>query len=126
MKPRKLKPAGVTLPRKLVNGKKLTEHPVLTARRYVSRAGLAALLGITPQGVLHIERHAKDNRDFLLPAEQVAVFALAADLPPYVFRPDLFMPAWIYTASKMFPRLEAPSKGGLCSGPAYRRLQEGA
>lgn len=85
------------LPRS-VNGRKLPEHPIFMARRRVPRSTLAKAMGVQPQALVVWEQRCRDNRDYLLPANRIRAIALAADVPPWALRPDVFDPSWGYPA----------------------------
>lgn len=90
------------LPRSL-GDRKLSDHPVILARKHmadngVRRVQLAKILGVSPQSALGFETRAAADRDYLLPAEHVKHYSRLSGLPPHVFRPDVFEPDWSYPA----------------------------
>lgn len=100
------------LPRSL-GDRKLTDHPVVLARKHmaangVRRVQLAKILGVSPQSALGFETRAAADRDYLLPAEHVKHYSRLGGLPPHVFRPDVFEPDWSYPAAGS----SAPTPGG--------------
>lgn len=56
----------------------------------------ARRLGLAMQTVRQWLLGCKDNRDYLLPAEQVPRISLATGRPPWLFRPDLWTRAMTF------------------------------
>lgn len=60
-----------------------------------TKAEVARALEVTPQTLFIWMERAKNERHFLLPAEQVPALSLKLGVPPYYFRPDLWPnPTW--------------------------------
>jgi hypothetical protein len=107
----------ITLPRS-VDGKRIAEHPLLVARRSIGRSAIARAMGLTPQTVFVWEHRAAADRDWLMPANRVRHFALAAGLPPAAFRPDVFEASWRYPddaldGAKLADKIVEPERGRL-------------
>jgi hypothetical protein len=86
---------AVKLPARKPDGTATRTHPLLwglqDARDLgVTDADIARAMKVAPQ-TLHIWKgRAKENRNFLLPAEQVPDLSQALGIAPYFFRPDLW------------------------------------
>ena len=96
------KPEVVKLPATMPDGTRTTKHPLLYALNVLTdlgfrKADLARALEVKPQ-TLHVWiMHAKDNRHFLLPAEQVPALSKMTGIAPHFFRPDLWPnPKWVF------------------------------
>lgn len=109
---------GVVLPRS-VDDRRIPEHPLLIARRRVTRTELARAMGVTSQAIVVWEGRCRADRDYKLPAHRVKAVAVAADLPPWALRPDVFDRGWNYgddilaDLSDFIGKLVDPVRGGL-------------
>lgn len=93
---RRKNPITVRLPRSYA-GKRITKHPILIALEGGrKRSDIARAVGVGRHSILSAEYLAKANRDFLVPATWVRAYSEITGLPPYVFRPDLFIEGWTY------------------------------
>jgi transcriptional regulator with XRE-family HTH domain len=92
------KKLGVVLPRSF-GDQRIPEHPLLVARRRITRTDLARALGVSSQAIVIWEERCRTNRDYLLPANRIKAIAAVAGLPPYTLRPDVFEDAWDYKSS---------------------------
>lgn len=108
----------VTLPRS-VGDRRIPDHPLLIARRRVSRTELARAMGVTSQAVVVWEYRCRGDRDYRLPAHRIKAIAVAADLPPWALRPDVFERNWAYSKDVLgdltdfIGKLVEPVRGGL-------------
>lgn len=79
----------------VIEGKRATRHPLIFALEQAAEMGItvadvARKLNVTPQ-TMHIwKNRAKEDRNFLLPAEQIPALSLALGMAPFYFRPDLW------------------------------------
>lgn len=125
-KPKKIMKANVKQPKlslpRSIGDRRIAEHPLMLARRRVSRTDLAVAMGVTPQALIEWERRCTDNRDYALPPARVKHIALAAEVPPYALRPDVFEQGWNYSAdvvaslSDFFSKFVTPTRGKLAGG----------
>lgn len=108
----------VSLPRS-VGDRRIPDHPLLIARRRVSRTELARAMGVTSQAVVVWEHRCREDRDYRLPAHRIKPVAVTADLPPWALRPDVFERHWAYgkdvlgDLADFIGKLAEPVRGGL-------------
>jgi hypothetical protein len=85
------KPSEVKLP--MYEGKR--RHVLLLAldrcaELSMNQSDISRELHVRPQSLWVWKRKAEENRNFLLPAEQVLKLSWISGIPPYYFRPDLW------------------------------------
>lgn len=92
---RRKNPTTVRLPRSYA-GKRITKHPMLVALDKMKRSDIARRVGVGRHSIFSAEKLAELNRDYLMPATWVRAYSDITGLPPFVFRPDVFVEVWSY------------------------------
>lgn len=86
----------ITLPRQR------KEHPLLALTDAMKAAGTSqrkfapAVLGITQQSLQKMLERARNDRDYLMPAEHVPVISKFVGIPPHQFNPHLWKRGWTF------------------------------
>ena len=94
---------------KHIDGKKIV-HPYLIALEKVGHPALIEKLGVSKQMVSDMRRYATADRNWAVPAHHVLVLAEAAELPPYIFRPDVYTRAMLLVPRPVKAKKEKPVK----------------
>jgi DNA-binding transcriptional regulator YdaS (Cro superfamily) len=84
-------------------------HPFLVELREwqlqtkISQKALAGALGIAPASLSEWLTHCEADRDWALPAERVPFLASLLDVPPALFRPDMYLKEWKFPSRRQKP-----------------------
>lgn len=82
---------------------RVREHPIFMTLKLMRRTDIARHIGISHNSIITAENRATEDRDFLIPARWVRAYSGISGLPPFVFRPDLFLEEWAY------PKIDIPT-----------------